>query len=169
MLKIEVKAMTGYENANATKLMESIAKMEKVINTEDFKNRVRDFTMPNGSKTFFFRPWQKKFSNTQVLNLILAATEEYEGGQKGVIDLYLHLEPGGDGSVVGYGNEGDKWINTYAHAFADMEQHEVAGHIFHEWLHKIGFVHDFLDLPKRKYSVPYAVGEILEELAEKST
>ncbi len=165
MIKIEIKEISGYADKNLETLNESLKLVEKVINTEAFKDKVLNFTMPNGKVTFFYRPWHKKYSNAEVLDLIYSASEEYDGGQKGVIDLYLHLEPGGDGSVVGYGNEGDKWINTYETPFAGMSRPEIAGHIFHEWLHKIGFVHDFYDVPKRRYSVPYAVGEIMEQLA----
>jgi hypothetical protein len=43
--------------------------------------------------------------------------------------------------------------------------YQVAGNLTHEWLHKLGFDHDVASTPARPYSVPYAVGYILRDLA----
>lgn len=41
-----------------------------------------------------------------------------------------------------------------------MSKEEVAAHWIHEYCHTIGFIHDFKDQAKRKYSIPYVVGDI---------
>jgi hypothetical protein len=41
----------------------------------------------------------------------------------------------------------------------------IANTLTHEWLHMLGFEHDRDDTPARKYSVPYAVGDIVQEIA----
>ena len=43
---------------------------------------------------------------------------------------------------------------------------KVAGNIVHEWTHKLGFEHDFNSTARRNYSVPYAVGNIIQELVD---
>jgi hypothetical protein len=44
---------------------------------------------------------------------------------------------------------------------------EVAGNVFHEWTHKLGFGHDSRYSVSRNSSVPYALGYIMEELGKK--
>ena len=43
--------------------------------------------------------------------------------------------------------------------------YQVAGNLTHEWLHKMGFTHDSAATSTRPYSVPYAVGYIVRQLA----
>ncbi len=45
--------------------------------------------------------------------------------------------------------------------------YKVTTNMVHEWCHKLGFKHDVQATPGRKYSVPYAVGYIVRDLAAK--
>ena len=82
------------------------------------------------------------------------------------MDLYLVLLPQVNPNVVGYGNPGNKEIYTYRNWFEQFTVAEYAGHITHEWCHKLGFDHSFQHNRKRKYSVPYAIGDLTEGLVE---
>ena len=52
-----------------------------------------------------------------------------------------------------------KFFNPYTPA-------EVAGNIFHEWTHKLGFDHDVIYTSERNATVPYALGFLIRELGE---
>jgi hypothetical protein len=57
------------------------------------------------------------------------------------------------------------WMNTkYFDVYTPAE---VAGNVFHEWTHKLGFGHDSRYSVSRNSSVPYALGYIMEELGKK--
>jgi hypothetical protein len=42
----------------------------------------------------------------------------------------------------------------------------VCGNVSHEYCHKIGFSHDYAWTKQRAHSVPYAIGYMIEEVAE---
>ncbi|MFN8297578.1 MAG: hypothetical protein U0T75_00635 [Chitinophagales bacterium] len=165
MLKVRLAENDGYTGKDLDKLNAALKKMEEILNSAVFKERVLHYKLPSGAETFFYRPWQIHYTNQEVYDTIMKASELMGYGEPNVVNLSLRLLPGGNGDVVGYGNPGDRWINTYKTAFDQMDISDLVNHYGHEWLHKLGFEHDFQKLPKRKYSVPYAVGDILESLA----
>ena len=57
-------------------------------------------------------------------------------------------------------------ITSNRRFFDNFTPAEIAGNLAHEWMHKIGFDHDFNSTSRRPYSVPYAVGDLVESLAE---
>jgi hypothetical protein len=69
-------------------------------------------------------------------------------------------------SVVGYTNSGTRriWVNTKF--FNSFQENSVAGNLFHEWLHKLGYTHDVSSTPTRPYSIPYAVGYIMGNIGK---
>jgi hypothetical protein len=57
------------------------------------------------------------------------------------------------------------WMNTkYFNRYTPVK---VADNLMHEWMHKLGFTHEMKYSERRNYSVPYAIGYLIEELAEK--
>jgi hypothetical protein len=57
------------------------------------------------------------------------------------------------------------WMNSkYFNKYTPVQ---VADNLFHEWLHKLGFDHAIKYTLRRNYSVPYAIGYLMEELAHK--
>jgi hypothetical protein len=69
-------------------------------------------------------------------------------------------------SVVGYTYGGSKriWVNTKF--FNSFKENSVAGNLFHEWLHKLGYTHSYASTPTRPYSVPYAIGRIMGNIGK---
>lgn len=61
------------------------------------------------------------------------------------------------------------WMNRRFLSSDSAGLSDVAGNIVHEWCHNLGFNHSHKSLEQRKYSVPYAVGNIIKELCEEDS
>ena len=94
------------------------------------------------------------------LNLGEAADEE--------VDIFVEIDRGSNRGVIGYTNPGTKWQWVYSWFFKTYGVDEVAGNLIHEWLHKIGFDHEFKRSVLRDYTFVYAVGNwIVEQVKAK--
>jgi hypothetical protein len=57
------------------------------------------------------------------------------------------------------------WVNTkYFNIYTPVS---VAGNLFHEWLHKLGYTDASTFSISRDYSIPYAIGRMISGLAKK--
>ena len=83
------------------------------------------------------------------------------------VDVFLEIDRGSSRSVIGYTNPGTVWQWVYAWFFRSVNEAEAAGNIIHEWLHKIGFDHEFKDNGLRRYTFVYAAGDKVEEMVQK--
>jgi hypothetical protein len=167
MITVNLIESNGYVDENLTKLKSALLIIERVINSDLFKQKVSEYPFYYRKK-LFGGYIDKPYSNEEVLSIIENAIEYPGSINKNGIDLYLHLIDGSNGSVIGYGIRGTKEIYTYKKMFQVMEIKEIANHIVHEWLHKLGFTHAEYTtyFGKRDKSVPYAVGNFIENLAE---
>ena len=57
------------------------------------------------------------------------------------------------------------WIHKKFFRRSSWTPVDVAANMAHEWVHKIGFGHDYYYTEDRPYSVPYAIGNIVAEVA----
>ena len=62
-------------------------------------------------------------------------------------------------------NEIKIWMNSKF--FDQNNPAKVTENMMHEWLHKIGFKHDYERTLTRPYSVPYAIGYLVGRIAQK--
>ena len=104
-------------------------------------------------------------TNDQVLSRFMSGNQNNEGNDFELdVDLTIYQA---SGNTVGYTYPSTvrTWINrTFFDSYSPAE---VAGNLAHEYCHKIGFSHAKWAWPSRKYSVPYAIGYLVQELAEK--
>lgn len=168
MFEINIVTCTGFDSTQRKKLDESMRKLKAVMNSTELRDRIINFSCELGKK---FEDNQG-LTNQLVYERLIAAREEYTANANFVADLLLVLVKKSKpwlrrNPAIGYGNAGDKEIYTYSWWFDSAEDYEYAGHIAHEWSHKVGFDHAFSPTPTRDYSVPYAFGYIVEELAAK--
>ena len=149
---------TAEEEAKYNKAIE-IAKL--VVATEAFKDQVVNFTY-SGSKAYIDN---KGLSNQQIYQSILDAAETLQPTKNNTMDLEVELYYAAT-SVIGYTNGGTKriWVNTKF--FNSFKENSVAGNLFHEWLHKLGYTHSYASTPTRPYSVPYAIGYIMGNIGK---
>jgi len=151
-------------SASGRKKIEQAAELIKeVVASEEFKNRVLNHRY-NGKKQFANN---NGLTNRQIYNKILEGAEQLRPSKDNEMDLDLELYTDNSTNVVGYTypNTNRVWMNNKY--FSKNTPALVTTNMMHEWLHKLGFGHDAKATPQRPYSVPYAVGYIVRDLAKK--
>lgn len=144
------------------KMMESLRRARTVLNSQEFKDRVLNFTW-NGVKRFNDNNGQ---TNEEIYETIMKGAEtllpdvDYEMDLD--ITLYYSLT-----STVGYTypNTIQIWVNSKF--FNGYNYGQVAANAVHEWTHKLGYGHDYNYNSDRPYSVPYGIGGIINDLVNK--
>lgn len=160
------------------KILEAQAAMDRAVCSQEFKDRVigHSYKTTVRIKTGFLRykteaRWIKGYldcplTGLQVYERIIQANEKLRPEIDGEADIDLTLYTKNN-STVGYTypNTLMQWANKkFWSAFTIFD---IAGNLFHEWLHKMGFGHSSNYTSLRKYSVPYALGYLVIELGEK--
>ena len=155
---ITLVSFTADQEAKYNKAIEIV---KLVVATEKFKNDVVNFAY-NGQKAFIDN---KSRTNQQIYQTILDAAETLQPIKNNTMDLEVQLYYAAN-TVVGYTNGGTRriWVNTKF--FNSFKENSVAGNLFHEWLHKLGYTHSSSSTPTRPYSVPYAVGYIMGNIGK---
>lgn len=158
-------ANISFVDFNATqedKVLKAIEIIKKVVRSSEFREKVIQFTY-KGQRRFVNN---NGFSNDEIYQILLEGSEELSPGIDYEMDLELELYYSRR-STVGYTypDELKVWMNTKY--FNVYNAAEVAGNIFHEWTHKLGFEHTYRYSKMRESSVPYALGYLIEELGKK--
>lgn len=163
-VKVVINSATNFNSSQLAHLEESRALLERIVNSEEFKQRVLHFTF-NGQEAFH---QNNGLTNLQIYNKIMAAAEELPKVTPAnqVIDLTVQLYTSSwfGRNVVGYTSPDTStiYMNTYSYNYATPAG--TASNMLHEWLHKLGFDHDYYSNSSRPYSVPYAIGDIIEQM-----
>lgn len=154
--------LSKFDSADEEKVTRAIEIIKAVVRSQEFKDRVINYTY-GGDKTYVDNDG---LSNAEIYQKILDGSETLEPGIDHEMDLELELYYSWR-STVGYTYpDGMKiWMNTKF--FDAYTPAEVAGNVFHEWTHKLGFSHASSYSVARESSVPYALGYLIEELGKK--
>lgn len=160
---LEINAyLRDFSSTQEDKMESALEKLNIVLNSEEFRIKVLNHQY-NGINTFVDNNGQ---SNLEVYYTILKGAEVLNGiiDQEVDIDITLYYS---NNSTVGYTypNVDRIWVNDKF--FATYNHGSVAANVVHEWLHKLGYGHDFDRTIRRNYSVPYAIGSIVRELVNK--
>lgn len=155
-------SLNEFDEKDEIKVLKAIEIIKTVIRTDEFRNRVLNFTY-GGKKAFHDNDG---LSNEEVYQKLLDGSETLKPEIDHEMDLELELYYSSR-STVGYtyANVLRIWMNTKY--FDSYTPAEVAGNVFHEWTHKLGFGHSSSYSVSRDSSVPYALGYIMEELGKK--
>lgn len=154
-------SLMGFSSSQASKYNQAIAIVKKVVATEAFRSKVLSFTY-GGSKQFANN---NGLTNAQIYQSILDAAERLKPAKNNTMDLGVKLYYANN-TVVGYTSPSITYINVNTKFFNNYSANQVAGNLFHEWLHKIGYDHDSAATARRPYSVPYAIGYIVRDLGK---
>ncbi len=154
--------LIDFEQDDKDKLEKAIDIIKSVIASREFRTRVLSFTY-QGKRRFVDN---KGLSNQQIYNILLAGREDLLPEVDNEMDLELELYYSWR-NVVGYTTPGELRIYMNTKFFDPYTPSQVAGNVFHEWTHKLGFDHASSAVPGREASVPYALGYIIEELGKK--
>lgn len=137
-------------------------KIKDVVRSEEFKNRVINFTY-NGVKRFVDN---EGLTNTQIYYKILNGAERLLPSKDNEMDLKIKTYYQ-NSSTVGWTTPSSMYINMNTKFLNQYSSNETAKTMVHEWLHKLGFTHSKYYSTSRNYSVPYGVGRIVMELASR--
>lgn len=159
-IQVNLVESRGFEGERLSKLHRSLELLERVFASDPFRAEMLGFR-------FQGRPGFANadgLTNKQVLEHIHAAQESYHPVPDGIAQLYLNLYTPPylrRWATVGYTypDQADIFMNAYY--FDSFREEQIAGNVAHEWMHKLGFDHDFRATTRRPYSVPYAVGEMV--------
>lgn len=144
------------------KVLDAVDLIKQVVASSQFKNKILNYKV-NGKKTFVDN---NGLSNAQIYQKILEGAEKLMPSKNNKMDITVETYYV-DANVIGYTlpSINKIYMNTkYLNKFTPVQ---VASNMVHEWLHKLGFGHDFEATATRPYSVPYAVGYIVKTLAAK--
>jgi hypothetical protein len=95
----------------------------------------------------------------KILEIIQNGNELVLGeGSDGEADIFWKLNSRTKRGVVGYTYTNTIWQWTYRNWVEGMSDRQLAGHLVHEWLHKLGGAHAFKYHVHRQHTVTYAVG-----------
>ena len=159
-LSINIK-MRDFNNTQKEKMLEAVEKIKIVINSTEFKDRVLNHTYDQ-KKTYVDN---NSLSNQEVYQKIMDGKEDLipELDNEMDIDVTMYYKRS---STVGYTYPDTvrTWVNS--RFFNGYTHGQVAANVVHEWTHKIGFDHAYRNNSSRPYSVPYAIGSIIEELVD---
>ena len=138
--------------------------IQEVVNDEHFRNEVlradfkdRRFVDENRNTTDID-------DNEIILQKIISGKEQYTGEKEDFewdlrITLYRSLT-----SEIGHRSR--ETIFTKKKKFRNMSERYIASHWIPEYMHVIGFTHDYNRTKIRPYSVPYLVGTIASNTLE---
>lgn len=159
--KTNVSYLSGFDLSDEAKYDKAVAIVKKVVATEAFRNQVLNHTY-NGAKTFVDN---NGLTNEQIYQSILDAAEKLTPTKNNTMDVGVKLYYTNN-SVVGYTSTNITYINVNTKFFDKYDPNEVAGNLFHEWLHKLGYGHDSSATSRRPYSVPYAIGYMIRDIGK---
>ncbi len=143
------------------KVRQAVDILKKVIASKAFKDRLLNFTY-RGKKQFVDSAGR---SNEEIYQMILEGAERIGNTTKNnMMDVELELYHQATKTIgYTYPNTVRIWMNKkYFNRYTPLK---VADNLMHEWMHKLGFSHEISWSRDRDYSVPYAVGYLIEELA----
>lgn len=143
------------------RIINAVNILRRVFYSHEFKKRIINHEF-NGEFTFHRN---EGLSNKEIYSLIIEGAEKLQPYKNFTMDVELELYTQLDSNILGYTypNSTRIWMNTKY--FEKHSLAELAGHLTHEWLHKLGFTHEKERTEERKFSVPYAVGYIARDLA----
>lgn len=150
------------EISNEDKIYESTELLKRIFSSPEFRKKI----LKHQFEGHYAFDQNQGLTNAQIYRKILAGAEKLMPENNNMMDVEIELYTNMESNVLGYTKSRTKriWMNTkyfYRHTPG-----ELAAHLTHEWLHKLGFDHEKQKTPNRRYSVPYAVGYIVKELAE---
>lgn len=160
----EISGFSKYPN-EMKKIQESFAVIEAVINSSEFKERVISFKGkgPLGGYTS-----NNKLTNEQIYDFLMQGRELIDGDKtpgEMNMDIKRWISKNPWSAVIARTFPGQsKWIEVNGKKYTWMSVTDIASNLTHEWIHLNGFLHDSASDAD---SVPYKVGDIMGELAEK--
>lgn len=167
MQKIEVKnnRLISFSRKSDLEKAERVRKLiEEVINDEHFRTEILNADFKDRRFVDENRNTTDINDNEIILQKIISGKEQYTGEKEDFewdlrVTLYRSLT-----SEIGHRSR--ETIFTKKKKFRNMSERYIASHWIHEYIHVIGFTHDYKKTRIRPYSIPYLVGTIASDTLE---
>lgn len=159
-LRVVPEKVEGFSESYKPTLDSSFDVLEKVVNSETFKERVLNFKNDQGERAFASNNGK---SNEEIYEIFMEGREKLLMNTPGEMNLYVKRYNKWWSKVIGWTNGNINTIHLNWKFYKNFKPHNIASNLAHEWTHKIGFDHTSA---AEHDSAPYAIGYIVEELAE---
>ena len=156
--------MNNFDSNDRLKGLSAKDLLERIFNSDEFKKRVINFRY-NGASQFANN---KDMTNEEIYTHLMSGQEVLNGQIDFEMDISVTLYRSSwfGRKTIGYTYPNKPMIYSNTRFFDHYSPSQVAGNWAHEWVHKMGFGHDKYSTAQRPYSVPYAIGYLIEEMAE---
>ena len=154
--------LINFDQQQSKKIKQALDLIKRVVGSDEFRERILEHKY-KGKKEFFNN---SGLSNEEIYQKIVDGAEIMNPEKNFRMDIELELYHEKTNTIgYTYPHVVRVWMNKkYFEKYTPVQ---VADNLFHEWMHKLGFDHDIKHNPDRPFSVPYAIGYLIEELAAK--
>jgi hypothetical protein len=153
---IKISKLGNFSNNDKVRIERIINNLNKVINTDEFKQSV----INHKSSGLIKFEENNNETNTQILDKILSGQETLDQKNDYEWSLNLNLKWLFSRSTLAYTEFKKPEIYINSRYYSRESDSEIAGTICHEYMHKVGYTHSKEYSIKRINTIPYAVGEI---------
>lgn len=142
-----------------------VVSMNEIINSELFKQKVRDFDFTDRRHRYTKEEeYREVTDNQEILDILMKGREQ--GSPEGDDYIWkLNIKLGRGLRQVGR-REGNLIITQNWFFKPPGNEGSLAAHWIHEHSHVLGFHHDFKETTRRIKSIPYGLGTIAKEVHE---
>jgi len=146
-IEFEIHEVQNFSKKEQDKFLSAVSELKDVLNSEEFHSR------------FLALPLEQTKGQTprSILGMIKSGADKFNTLEDGDIDIYITMYYS-FGRAIGYTypSTWKTWINRKF--FSRFDLASIAGNIFHEYMHNLGFGHK---TPSDHNSVPYAAGHLV--------
>lgn len=167
MLKLNLVTSNFFSN-DLVKIIKSAKYIEEYFNSLEFKDFILNYAFEDSNGVLKREFHYCVLSRAEIYSKIMAGSEILTPEADGEMDLQVELDTSWTRNVIGYTYPTTplQWI--YAKFFHNWSEEEICGNIAHEYMHKLGFDHEYKWTHDREFSVPYAVGYACEAYAKRA-
>jgi len=165
LFRVNLESQQFFAN-DLIKLNKAVKYVEEFINSDYFDSFVLGFSFTDQDDSLVKHFHYTTFTNVEVLAIILSGSETLTPEVDNEADIKIELDTSWTRNVIGYTYPTTPWQWIYAKFFRNWSAEEVAGNIMHEYMHKLGFDHEYGWTFEREFSVPYALGYECEKYAK---
>lgn len=164
LLKVRVKTR-NFTEEDLVKLTKAIEILEQIMNSNLLRKKILEFNY-KGTTSFH---QNNNLTNQEIYQLIMRGAEVLKPDEDYTMDFDLTMYRSWNpwSKVKGYTKPDTMriWIHSKFYRLSSWTPVDIAANLAHEWIHKVGFGHDYYYNDDRPFSVPYAVGSLVAEVA----
>lgn len=164
-LKIKVKTR-NFTDRDKVKLYRAIQILDEVMNSKELKEMILNYSF-KGSNTF---NQNNGMTNQEIYDHFMTGAEDLKSEIDNTMDFDLTMYRSWNpwSKVKGYTKPDTMriWIHSKFYRRTSWTAIDVASNMAHEWVHKMGFGHEYYHNEDRPFTVPYAIGGLVGTVAK---